>query len=192
MIMEKRIKEYLILMVKVFIVACVVVCVAFLMCGCRTVGESVTDVGNHQELTERMDSMMRQTSEWQKEFLMRQTSIIESMKERERNDSSYSVTVNEKGDTVRERIVIVREVEKDHSMEREQYDVLMSQYNRIDSMLRVASEKQARTDSVLQEREKVIEKQVSLRERFREGFGFVFAVIMLTFLVIYTLRMKKD
>ena len=105
---------------------------------------------------------MRSTNSWQKDFLSRQTSLIEKLSKKEKNDSIHSVTLNEKGDTLKERIVIYKEVSTDHSTEKKEIELLISQYNRIDSLLKVSVEKQAETDSLLREKENVKEVPAKL------------------------------
>lgn len=167
------------------------VTVLMTLTSCTTTKEFEKDNHSYQQLTQKMDSMMHTSEVWQQEFIKQQSAVFESLKEMEKNDTSHTVTINEKGDTVKERIVIVREVEKDHSMEREAYNILISQYNRIDSLLKVAVDKQAEVDSVMKAKEKVIEKKPSIVDRIFSKWGVVsfFVVVILT--GVYILRRKN-
>lgn len=135
---------------------------AFLFCGCSTIREYENENHSYMRMFERMDSMMRSTSLWQQDFMSKQTSIFESLKQSEKNDSSYTVIVNERGDTVKERIVIYHEVERESSVEREEKEMLMQRLRQIDSLFQVQFEKQAETDSLLKQEKKVVEVPAKL------------------------------
>lgn len=170
--------------------------------GCRTVKseESTTDRRFVTELNAKMDSLMRSTSTWQETFLSRQTSLVDSLIHRERNDSSHSVVVNEKGDTVRERIEVIRYIEREHKTNTKETEQWIERFRQTDSLLHASLEKQERTDSMLQEYTKntVTEKQLSLWERIKVDFGgyaliaFFFIFIVVCFRTVRWLRRQPS
>ena len=153
---------------------------------CRTIKESETTNESHRmsELVDRMDSLFRFTSEFQQDIYSKQSSLIDSFRHNEKRDSSYSVVLNEKGDTVRERIVIYHEVEKDHSSEKTETEMLVHKVEKLDSMLKVSLEKQEKTDSLLRDHEKIIQKQPTKWEQFRLDYGG-YAIFLIIFFIIY-------
>lgn len=161
--------------------------------GCRSVrtAETTTEQHNMSRLIERFDSMARISSQRQLEFMSHQSSLIDSMRQSEKRDSSHSVVINEKGDTVRERIVIYKEVNKEHSTEKEEKDVWKQEFQRVDSLLSVSMAKQEATDSLLREHEKVSEKQLTKWQQIKQEFGGT-AIIAIVFLLAVFLYRAID
>ena len=143
-------------------VAFALILMLFLLCGCTTQKEAVTENHSYSLLVDKMDSIARTTETWQKDFLSRQTTLIEKFQQKEKSDSSYSAVVNEKGDTVKERIVIYKEIVTDHSTEKEEKEMWMQMFHQQDSLLRVCLEKQEETDSLLRKEETVVEVPAEL------------------------------
>jgi len=160
--------------------------VLLLFSGCRSVKEAETTNENHRvsELVEKMDSLFRNTSIWQQDLYSKQSSLIDSFRQNEKRDSSHTVVINEKGDTVKERIVIYHEVEKDHSSEKEESEYWMHRFEKVDSMLQISLDKQEKTDSLLREYEKIIQKQPTKWEQFRLDYGG-YAIALIIILLIY-------
>ena len=160
--------------------------VMLLFSGCRSVKEAETTSENHRmsELVEKMDSLFRNTSIWQQDLYSKQSSLIDSFRQNEKRDSSHTVVINEKGDTVKERIVIYHEVEKDHSSEKEESEYWMHRFEKVDSMLQISLDKQEKTDSLLREHEKIIQKQPTKWEQFRLDYGG-YAIALIIILLIY-------
>ena len=160
--------------------------VMLLFSGCRSVKEAETTSENHRmsELVEKMDSLFRNTSIWQQDLYSKQSSLIDSFRQNEKRDSSHTVVINEKGDTIKERIVIYHEVEKDHSSEKEESEYWMHRFEKVDSMLQISLDKQEKTDSLLREHEKIIQKQPTKWEQFRLDYGG-YAIALIIILLIY-------
>lgn len=161
----------------------------FLVCGCRTVKESeyVKENKSYVELTNKIDSMNRQTSVYLQDLMAKQTSLVDSFRQSQKRDSTHVVVVNEKGDTVRERIVIYKEVQTDHSKQKEEKEYWMRMFKRNDSVLSVIIDRQARTDSLLRERDKVSEKQLSKWQRMKVEYGgWAMAMLVLTIVLSVT------
>ena len=156
--------------------------------GCRSVktAESTSERHSMSSLIERLDSMARISNQRQLDFMSHQSSFIDSMRQSEKNDSSHTVVINEKGDTVRERIVIYKEVNKEHSTEKEEKDVWKQEFYRIDSLLKVSMAKQEATDSLLREHEKVSEIQLTRWQQIKQDFGgtaiLAFVILLAVFL----------
>ena len=123
--------------------------------------------------------------------MSRQTSIFESLKQTEKNDSSYSVTLNEKGDTVKEKIIIYREVSTDHSTEKEEKEMWMQKFRQIDSLLKVSLDRQAETDSLLREKEKVVEKELNWWQKAKMEVGGWAIILLAGGIIFVTVRLGK-
>lgn len=164
-----------------------------LLCSCGTTKEFEKEDHSYSKMTKMVDSLMRSTTSWQKDFLLRQTSLIEKLSQKEKNDSIHSVTLNEKGDTLKEKIVIYKEVSTDHSTEKKEMELLISQYNRIDSLLNVSLVKQAETDSLLRAKETVVEvpAQLSWWQNLRIWIGNIFLMAMAACVVCLGWRMWR-
>jgi len=164
------------------IIIALVICLA----SCRSTKEFETTNENHKvsELVDRMDSLFRSTSAWQQDIYSKQSSLIDSIKERERNDSSHTVVINEKGDTIKETIIIERYIEKEHSSEKEESEMWMHRFEKVDSMLRVAVDRQERTDSLLREYEKVMEKQLTKWQQFCVDYGGIALIVLFILIII--------
>ena len=148
---------------------------------------------SYSKMTEMVDSLIRSTTSWQNDFLLRQTSLIEKLSQKEKNDSIHFVTLNEKGDTLKEKIVIYKEVSKDHSTERKEIELLISQYKRIDSLLNVSLVKQAETDSLLRAKETVVEvpAQLTWWQSLRIWIGNIFLLLLAACACYFGWRMWK-
>lgn len=163
----------------------IVILSIMLLCGCRTVRETEASVDDHRytELMAMMDSAFGSSKTILYDIMARQTSLVESFSQQQRRDSSYMAVVNERGDTIRERIEIYHEVEKDHASEKKETEYWMHLFHRTDSMLREVSAMQHRTDSLLRTREKVSEKQLTKWQSLKANYGG-WAMGILAFIVV--------
>lgn len=175
------------------IIDMIIVSIMLFLSSCKTIKETTTEKHEVLQLTEMMDSLMQSTKIWQSEFLGKQMSVFESLKEKEKNDSSYSVIINEKGDTVRERLVIFHEIEKDHTTEKEVYETLLQQYNRIDSLLNISIIRQTKSDSLIKkmEREKEVPADLSWWQKIRLILGDFVLLAVLCLAVYWGIRLYK-
>lgn len=147
-----------------------------LLLSCRST-ESTESTSESRRLTEtalRLDSIMRSHSVLQQQLLVSQSSLTDRLSERERSDSSYSVVVNEQGDTVRERIVINKQLEHRHDTDRSELLMLAERFRETDSLVRMALDRQAVTDSLLREHDRVtvVKQEPSLWQRIRRNAGY--------------------
>ena len=160
--------------------------------------ESTTESHKVSELVEKMDSLVTKTSKWQQDIYQKQTSLVDSFKQKEKNDSSHVIIVNEKGDTVRERIEIHHYIEREHSSEKNESEIWIQKFREVDSLLKVSLDKQAVTDSLLKEhnKETVVEKQLTFWQRIKQSLGgwaiLISTVLLLIMLIklFYFLRRK--
>ena len=179
-----------------FVITALIILVGLMgLTGCRTIKESEMTNENHKlsELMERMDSMMRTSYTWQQDLYSKQSSLVDSFRHNEKRDSNHVVVINEKGDTVRERIEIYHEVEKDHSSEKQETEMLVQKIEKLDSMLRVSIDKQAVTDSLLRERDKYkeVEKEKTLGQRISTFFTDALVCVIIFVLVYIILKVKR-
>lgn len=162
---------------------------------CRTVRseESTVDRRFMTELDAKMDSLISRTSTWQETFLTRQTSIIDSFRRSEVRDTSHTVFLGAKGDTVKETIIIRQFVEKEHSSDTKETEQLVERFRRTDSLLQVSLARQEKTDSLLHEYQKttVVERQLTLWERLKAGIGGYAIMIVLVILTVVCFRIVR-
>lgn len=161
-----------------------------LLSSCKSIKsvESTTESHKVSELVEKMDSLVTKTSKWQQDIYQKQTSLVDSFKQKEKNDSSHVIIVNEKGDTVRERIEIHHYVEREHSTDTKESEVWIQKFREVDSLLKVSLDKQAVTDSLLKEhnKETVVEKQLTFWQRIKQSLGG-WAILISTVLLLIML-----
>lgn len=140
----------------------VLLSVLFLFTGCAVTRQTSSAVESHrvESMIDTLDSLMRlqtvvqQDSAW-RESVMRQFQSI-----REKSDTSRSVTVNAAGDTIREKIIINNVRETSSETDRLEREVLMQRLETMDSSIRLMRQQISHSDSLLQQRETVVEKPV--------------------------------
>ena len=172
----------------------VAVVVVWLFCGCATKRSTESSIQMHRMalMTERMDSMLHAQSTWQESIYMKQQSLVDSFKQSEVRDTSHVVFLSEKGDTIREKIVIREYIEKEHTTDSKESEMWQELVRKTDSLLQVSLAKQEKMDSTLQQytKETVVEKQPSFLDRLKWiGLGILLAVI--AFFAIVSSYMKK-
>jgi len=106
--------------------------VGLFFASCSTKQSVETDVSfrHLEELTDRMDSLFHSTSTWQQSIFEKQTALVDSFKNSEVRDTSHTVFLGEKGDTVKEIIKIKEVIEREHSsseVTQESYQELFKQ-----------------------------------------------------------------
>lgn len=165
----------------------------FCLTGCRSTSsvETSHEIHNVSELVEKMDSLVSKTATWQQDIYQKQTSLVDSFKQKEKNDSSHSVVVNEKGDTIRERIEIHHYIEREHSSEKSESEIWMQKFHEVDSLLKISLDKQAVTDSLLKEhnKETVVEKQLSLWGKIKQSLGGGAILICSVFFILIIIKL---
>ena len=168
--------------------------VLWLFCGCVTKRSTESSVEMHRMalMTERMDSMLHAQSTWQQSIFTKQQSLVDSFKHSEVRDTSRTVFLNEKRDTVKEVIKIREFIEREHSSSENKETYFEERFRQTDSLLQISLAKQEKMDSILQSYKKntVVEKKPTLGERLKWiGLGVILAVI--GFFAIASAFMKK-
>lgn len=167
------------------------------LCSCHSIKSVETSSESHKvsELVEQMDSLVKSSARWQQDIYQKQTSLVDSFKQHERNDSSHSVVVNEKGDTIKERVEIYHYIERDHSTEKSESEVWMQKFKEVDSLLRISLDKQAVTDSLLKEHSKdvTVKVEVPWWQKWLMWFGGISIFLLSIFIgfKIFGFRLQR-
>lgn len=168
--------------------------ILWLLSSCATKKSTESYVEHHSmaELTERMDSMIHNIGTWQESIYQREKTLIDSVRQSEVRDTSRTIFLGAKGDTIREiqRIYIERNTQqKTKDSEKESWQ---ERFRQIDSLLQVRYAKYEKYDSLLQDSKKatVVEKAPSFMEKLKwVALGFVVAIIGM--FAVVTAYMKK-
>ena len=161
-----------------------------LVCLCSCKSTSSVEFGSEAHkvsfLVDRFDSLVSRTAMWHDDIYQKQTSLVDSIRQMERNDSSSSVVINEKGDTVREVIRIERIIERERTTESTESELEIHLQSQVDSLIRLTTENKALTDSLLREhsKETVIVKEPSLWQKIKSAIGG-YAIILTMIFFIY-------
>lgn len=160
-----------------------------IMTGCRSVKEVSNEQHSYSRLASSIDSLVHATSVWQQDLYSKQSSLIDSVRQSEKRDSSHVVVINEKGDTVRERIVVYKYLERDHTSEKQETEMLVHKVERLDSLLQVAISEKAESDSLLREhvKETISQNNLTFIQRIKQRIGELAIMLMLLAIVIYAL-----
>lgn len=175
------------------------IAISILCCliGCRSTStiEKEKEISRVYQLTDMMDSLLKSTSRIQQDFYQRQTSLIDSIRQMERNDSNHLVVVNEKGDTVKEKIIIERVIERERNTESKESEMVIHLQSQVDSLIRLSSENKELIDSLLKEhnKETVVVKEPSLWQKIKSavgGYAIVLSIILIGIYVLSRFRRK--
>lgn len=151
-----------------FIIASLIICT---LCGCKTTtsSEQTIDYRHMARLTERMDSLIHSTSTWQQSLYEKQTSLVDSFKHSEVRDTSHTIFLGAKGDTVKETIIIKEYIEREHSSQESTQELREEFFRQTDSILSVNKELSEKMDSVLNShnKEAVVEKKPSFGDKLK-------------------------
>lgn len=162
-----------------FMIAAFVVC---FMCSCKSVSstEETIDYRHMARITERMDSMIHATSTWQKSLYEKQTSLVDSFKQKEVRDTSHVIFLGAKGDTVKEKIIIREYIESQHSSSESTQELKEEFFKQTDSLLQVNRQMETKMDSLLQShnKETVVEKKPSLGDKLKWFAGGIVLTII--------------
>ena len=178
-----------------FILACIMaLCMG--LSSCSTKRSVETDIQYHHltELTNRMDSMFHSTSTWQKSIFEKQTALVDSFKQSEVRDTSRTTFLNEKGDTIKEKIVITKIIEREHSSQESTQEFQQEIYKQTDSLFKSNQVLQQKVDSLLHDHNKatVVEKKTSWIERFWNKLELILLIIIVLWIATERLRRKTD
>lgn len=175
-----------------FIIASLIVCT---LCGCKTTtsSEQTIDYRHMARLTERMDSLIHSTSTWQQSIYEKQTSLVDSFKHSEVRDTSHTIFLGAKGDTVKEKIIIREYIESNHSSQENTQELREEFLKQNDSIIAANKTLSEKVDSFMQShnKETVVEKEVPWYEKFINGIRNILAWIALILIGYTLLRWKK-
>ena len=159
----------------------ILIMAALIMTGCRSTSEVTTESHSYSRLVTDIDSLMRVTKLWQQDIYQKQSSLVDSIRQSEKRDSSHVVVVNEKGDTVKERVEIHHYLEREHSSEKSESEMWIQKFREVDSLLHVSLDRQAVADSLLREHEKEIVKQNSLSwwQKAKQSLGEIMLLLLI-------------
>lgn len=142
--------------------AVIILAVMSLFLGCTPQKVVASDSNAHyvQDILQHIDSLAvshsvtRQDSAWH-ETILRQFQSI-----REKSDTSHQVVVDTAGNIIRETLVInnVREVQSES--DRQEHQVLVQRLAVMDSVMRVMQQQLTHSDSLLQQRQDTVVKEV--------------------------------
>ncbi len=169
--------------------------IVLLFASCTTKSMVETDV-SYQKLTEatsRIDSLIHTTSTWQQSIFLQQTALVDSFKSKEVRDTSRTVFLGEKGDTIKEKIVIKEYYERDHQSS-ETNDTWYSEITRqTDSLLHSNQVLSSKVDSLLHihNKETVVQKGVPWYKRWLQIL-YPFVIITLIIYVVYLRFFRKS
>ena len=168
--------------------------VGLFFASCSTKQSVETDVSfrHLEELTNRMDSMFHSTSTWQQSIFEKQTALVDSFKNSEVRDTSHTVFLGEKGDTVKEIIKIKEIIEREHNtseVTQESYQELFKQNEVLFQSTQILQQK---VDSLLHEHNKttVVEKKAPWYQRWLSKILFIIILIMFSY-IVYLRLFKK-
>lgn len=141
-----------------------------------------------------MDSMFHSTSTWQQSLFEKQTALVDSFKQSEVRDTSRTTFLNEKGDTIKEKIVITKIIEREHNTSESSQEFQQEIYKQTDSLFKSNQVLQQKVDSLLHDHNKatVVEKKTSWIERFWNKLELILLIIIVLWIAIERLRRKTD
>ena len=166
----------------------------FSSCATKQCTESSADVHRMSVMTEHMDSMLHAISHWQQSLYEKQTSLVDSFKHSELRDTSHTIFLGAKGDTVKETIVIKEYIEREHLSQKKETERWEEIIRRTDSLLQVSMEKQKKQDSLLRTYQKttMVEKQASLVTKMQWFIGGIVLAIIGMLVFVFAYMRKKS
>lgn len=178
-----------------FVIALIMaLCLCFASCSTKSMVETDTQYQHISELTDRMDSLFHSTSTWQKSIFEKQTALVDSFKQSEVRDTSRTTFLNEKGDTIKEKIVITKIIEREHTSSESTQEYYQELFKQTDSLFQSNKVLQAKVDSLLSDHNKATEitKKAPWYERIWNKLELILLMIVVLWLVTERLRRKTD
>lgn len=180
--------------VNALLVACAMA-VGLFFSSCSTKQSVETDVSfrHLEELTNRMDSMFHSTSTWQQSIIEKQTALVDSFKTSEVRDTSRTVFLNEKRDTIKEIINITKIIEREHNtseVTQESYQELFRQNEVLFHSTQVLQQK---VDSLLHDhnKETMVQEKVPWYERWMIPIYRIILICLVLYIVYINVFKKK-
>lgn len=135
-------------------------CSLFTSCTTQKVVASQQTEHYVSDMMQRMDSLMHSRTVVQQDSVWRETILRQFQSIREKSDTSHHVVVDSAGRVIQEKIVInnVREVTSE--TDRQEIHRLSHQVETMDSTMRIIQQQIQHSDSLLQQRQQIVEKEV--------------------------------
>ena len=163
-------------------------------CSTKSMVETDTQYQHISELTSSVDSLIHATATWQQSIFEKQTALVDSFKQSEVRDTSRTTFLNEKGDTIKEKIVITKIIEREHTSSESTQEYYQELFKQTDSLFQTNKILQTKVDSLLYDHNKttVVEKKTSWIERFWNKLELILLIIIALWIATERLRRKTD
>jgi len=163
-------------------------------CSTKSMVETDTQYQHISELTSSVDSLIHATATWQQSIFEKQTALVDSFKQSEVRDTSRTTFLNEKGDTIKEKIVITKIIEREHTSSESTQEYYQELFKQTDSLFQTNKILQTKVDSLLHDHNKttVVEKKTSWIERFWNKLELILLIIIALWIATERLRRKTD
>lgn len=161
-------------------------------CSTKRILETDTQYQHISELTSSVDSLIHATATWQKSIFEKQTALVDSFKQSEVRDTSRTTFLNEKGDTIKEKIVITKIIEREHTSSENTQEYYQELFRQTDSLFKSNEILQAKVDSLLHDHNKatVVEKKEPWYKQLWNRVELILLIIIVLWLVTDHLRRK--
>lgn len=180
--------------VNALLVACAMA-VGLFFASCSTKQSVETDVSfrHLEELTNRMDSMFHSTSTWQQSIIEKQTALVDSFKTSEVRDTSRTVFLNEKRDTIKEIITIKETFEREHNTSESTQEIYQELFKQNEVLFHSTQVLQQKVDSLLHDHNKttVVQEKVPWYERWMIHIYRIILICLVLYIVYINVFKKK-
>ena len=183
-----------------FAVTLIVVMIALLVLtsifsSCTVTRETTSTVDSHKvETIDRMDSLMRLKTVKESDSLWRETILRQFQSIREKSDTSRTQVVDSAGRVVREKVIINNVRETTSETDRREFQKLTHRLESMDSTMRVMQQQLSHSDSLLQQRDTVREREVPARlswwQQSRLWLGNACLVALAVLAAVWLLRKR--
>lgn len=136
-----------------------------LFSSCTVTRETTSTVDSHkvETMIDRMDSLMRLKTVKESDSLWRETILRQFQSIREKSDTSRTQVVDSAGRVIREKVIINNVRETTSETDRREFQKLTHRLESMDSTMRVMQQQLSHSDSLLQQRDTVREREVPAR-----------------------------
>ena len=145
------------------VISVLVIAAVFTSCSVTREVSSSVDSRRVETMIDRMDSLMRLKTVKESDSLWRETILRQFQSIREKSDPSRTQVVDSAGRVVREKIIINNVRETTSETDRREFQKLTHRLESMDSTMRVMQRQLSRSDSLLQQRDTVREREVPAR-----------------------------
>jgi hypothetical protein len=180
--------------VNALLVACAMaVGLFFTSCSTKQSVETEVSFRHLEELTNKMDSLFHSTSTWQQSIFEKQTALVDSFKNSEVRDTSHTVFLGEKGDTVKEIIKIKEIIEREHNTSEVTQESYQELFRQNEVLFKSTQVLQQKVDSLLHDHNKttVVTKEAPWYQRWLSKILFIIILIMFSY-IVYLRLFKKS